>query len=314
MNITDLGLDLAHLTNLSQLTDNEMTDFGSEWVFPTVQVDADRGYWYKYSGDHLRQDDTSKGDFSDPLLGDAGLTSVAYGPIIQHQSAFRIPQRVLEQQKAPIELVQNVTRLATSKMFRDKEIRLAAVMADTSTITQYTTLSGVNQWNDRTSSPFDKIAAACTTVINNSGKIPNIMWMSRTVWEQLQNHPDLIDRVKASSQGLWNNFQLSDPSQMGNLFGIKEVRIFNSIYDSAKQGQTAVKGQIWGKHCWLAYRNEAPALMTTSAGYHLTIGAPRAVDVWYEQKPQLNYVRVSDYYEQKVIDASCVYLIQNAVA
>jgi hypothetical protein len=156
------------------------------------------------------------------------------------------------------------TEFVTDALLRSQERRIAAKVMSTTGWTYAACPSDTGGWTADTSNPFGDIEAAINSVVSNIGRMPTKMAMSWDVWRKLRNHPDFLDRIKYTRPG--GKVEVAD---LTNWFGIPEVNIGLSLYDSALTGQSASMTYIWGKGCWVGYVPPAAALRTPAAGYLL---------------------------------------------
>lgn len=193
-----------------------------------------------------------------------------------------------------------------------KEKALADYMANTANLTQNTTLAGTDQWSDfLNSDPFGDIQTAKTTIHEAIFKKPNTLILGKQVFDKLQHHPDLLDRVKYSQRGVITIELLK------SLFDVKDVLIGECGYNSATEGQTDSMSYLWGKHAWLCYiapkvKRKMITLGLTYQWKKMIVEKARGTD---EQDRRGTYVRIGDdYYDQQAVSVSCAYLIKNAIA
>jgi hypothetical protein len=185
---------------------------------------------------------------------------------------------------------------------------LATILQDTTQVTQYTTLSGTNQWSDYANSdPINDVRVARQAVQKGCMKQPNVLLLSQYTFDVLCEHPDVIDRIKYTQTGV------AAEEILARLFKVKQVIIAAAQYNTVKEGQTDATDYIFGKHAWLLYIEQTPGIRKISFGYTFYT-KPRKVDKWYEQQVKSTFVRVSDYYQQLIVATSAAYFIQNACA
>lgn len=301
------------LTQISLAYRNDPAEFISEEVAPVIMVPKITGWIWKYGTENLKKPvDTTRTGFSKTKITNYTRTKIAYGPLAEHDLKIQLSKDELEMTDQPLDAQRDAVLHLNEQMAIEKEINLATTLASTSILTQNTTLSGTNQWSDyANSSPFTDITTGVQDMRKSGLKAPNTIIFSADVWAVLQNHPDLLDRVKFSTLGVLTTelFQTLLAPQ-----GITKILIGKAVYDSAAEGVTKSTSFIWGKHCWLAYITGSPALNTLNGAYTLTKENGRYVDTWMDVDEKALNIRNNDYYEQKVVGAEAFYLIKNAVA
>lgn len=202
----------------------------------------------------------------------------------------------------------------TTMLLLEKEKGLADAMGSSSVLTQYIQLSGTSQFNDYTNSdPVGAFNVGKKAVRDGCGAVANCMILEYAVAEQLRYHPQLLDLL---------GFKFARPGGLSNeelarAFNVKKVFVPNAMYNSAKEGQTAVLAPVWGKHVVLAVIPDSAAKYQISLGYNIRLdgSSPRKV---YKQSvfnpPGSTEILVQDEYDLVLSDVSAAYLIQNAIA
>jgi hypothetical protein len=202
------------------------------------------------------------------------------------------------------EFVSNLVMLAAEK-------RVIDIVTSTSNITQYTTLTSAakTQWNDYTNSdPIGVIQTGKTTINAAIGKDPNKLILGKEVFDQLVNHPALLDRIKYSQTGIVT------ASLMAVVFGVNEVLVAESLYNTVKKNQTASLSRLWGKRALLCYSEPTPGLKKISLGYTYEF-SPRQTMVPFRDADNIgDVIRVKEDVDEKLMAADCGYLIVDAVA
>jgi len=295
------------LTNLSLRYSNE--EYIAEKVFPTVSVAKKTGFYFKYDKSNLKKAQDERSGVSRANRVDYGMTKVAYGPLVEHSLEMPIEYDVRDQADSPLDPRVDATLALTDRLLINKEDSLASMLNDTSVITQNVTLSGTSQWSDYTNSdPFSDIQTAKDTVQKNGLMAVNTCFMGYEVWSKLQHHPDLLERVKYSQKAVLTE------DLFASLFGFKNVFIGKAVKNTAADGASDSMTYIWPKSFWVAYTTPTPGIRTLSAGYHLQLTNGRVIDRWDEPAVKSEFVRITDYYEAKIVASEAIYLIKNAVA
>lgn len=131
--------------------------------------------------------------------------------------------------------------------------------------------SGNNQvvhWSDGTNgTPVEDVALGKRYVLEATGFEPNVMVVGYEVWEQLKNHPDIVDRIKYSGGVGPNSPAVVTVQAVAALFEVERLLVMKATENTADEGQTASHSFIGGKNALLCYAAPAPGIMTPSAGY-----------------------------------------------
>lgn len=300
------------LTQISQMYKNDDMSFIAEKIFPAVLVDKPTGVYWTYGKEYLRKPSSTlrTGRGPTPEMSFT-RTKANYGPLKEHDLKDYITWEERKTQDNPINVDTDTVIALNQAMDIEKEVNLANTLSNTAIITQNTTLIGGQQWSDYVNSnPFNDIATGATLMRKNGLKPANTAFMGWETWQQLVNHPDLLDRVKYSSLGVLTN------ELFLNLFasaGIQNIYVGQGVYDSSVEGASTTNGFAWGKNFWLAYVG-APQLRQVNGGFTLVLKDGRYVDRWTDQDEKVDWIRNNDFYEQKLVGVEAFYLIKNAVA
>ena len=301
------------LTNVSQAYRNDPAQFIAEQVAPVVMVPKKNFNIYFYGKENLKQvvDDT-RTRFGETRQAQASYSSKAFGPLRGHElmDGIDFDQDVMTE--APLDMEVDIVNFLSEQMALTKEIALATTLADTSKLTINTTLSGTSQWSDyANSTPFEDLKTGAQQQRLNGLRPANTLIFSYYTFSILQQHPDLIERVKYSNVA---SLTLELMQQLFGQFGINKILVSSAAYDTAAENLTASNSFVWGKHCWLAYITPTPGLRTVNGANHFTLEQGRYVDSWFEQKRKTKWIRNNDYYHAEVVGPEAFYLIKNAVA
>jgi hypothetical protein len=121
------------------------------------------------------------------------------------------------------------------------------------------------QWSDWTaghSNPLVDVDVARDYMANLTGFRPNKMVVSPAVHAALKQHPEVLDRIKYTQQGVITEQLLAA------LFEVEEYLVMWGIYNSSANPAAPVFGYIGqAKAALLAYVPKNPGIKTASAGY-----------------------------------------------
>ena len=121
-----------------------------------------------------------------------------------------------------------------------------------------------------------------TEIKKNGRRTPNRLALGVDAFNALKKHPDIIDRIKYT--GTTANPAKVTPRVLAELFGVEQVKVLQSTYNSAGIGQAAAMDFICdSKAALLCYATNTPQIDEPSAGYIFTWdmlgnGAPVAFD------------------------------------
>lgn len=296
------------LTQFSIAYRNE--DYISEFILPVLKVKEKSGKFAKYGKENLK--------FEGNMLRAPGTRARTFDYTVsqgnynaQERSLEKIvPDEFMNNTDDPYDAKRDATIFCVDKIWGAQEKALADAMADTAILTNNTTLSGQDQWNDYANSdPLDDFRVARRSIKATTGKTANVAVFGWDAWLKLQNHPDIVDRIKYTGTVSLE----ATKAAVAQLLEVKTVLIGDAIQNTAADGQADVITFVWGKHAWLLHVSPRPSLMTPSFGYTMKDLA-RVVDTYRDEPRVGDVVRVRDSYDQTIIDVDLAYLIKNAVA
>ena len=294
------------LSNVSIKFSN--TEFIADRIMPILRTKKQTGVYYTYDKSNFRRDTTLRAGGSPANEVEFGLSTSSF--VCQdHALKEFVDDLVRDQADAPLNPMIDATENLTEKMMIDREKTLAVTMADTALLTQNTTLSGTDQWSDYINSdPITDVRTARTSVHTNSFKKPNVMVMSKEVFDILADHPQIIERIKYSQLGVITE------ELMARVFQVERILVGEAGENTATEGATDVLAYIWGKHAQLVYVSPRVGIKVLTFGITFTYKS-RQVKRWRDEDREGTFIRVGqDNYVQTIIALQCAYLIKNAVA
>lgn len=151
------------------------------------------------------------------------------------------------------------TKKLTHRLLLKHEYRVATILTDSSKITNYATLSGTDQWDNASfASTWEaKMITAIKTIHSNCGQKPNVIVVPFEAALYLAKM-SFISSTLAYQYGM-NVVQADFQGQAMQLVGlppmIKGLRVIvaDARYNNANEGETASKGNVWGKNCLIGY-------------------------------------------------------------
>lgn len=306
-----LGQDLL-LTDVSSGYFPE--EFISEQILPVVQHAQTSGKLGMYGTSHLRIVTSSKGGKGKYRQVDTQSYNSALFLIEGHGLSDIVTKEDYKNVLQPFKAEEDMTKALTTLLWLEKEKGLADILGDTAILTQNTTLTGSNQFNDYSNSdPVAAFQAARAAVMNGCGVEPNIAVMSWEVKEMLRYHPQLLDALGfkwAAPGGLKDQ-------DLANVLQVEKILVGKARYESAKEGQTSSLAPVWAKNIIFAVAPQKPAPQQVSLGYTVRHAGEAARQVYKESlmdPPGSTKILVDDSYDQLISNAKAAYLIKNAIA
>lgn len=310
------------LTNHSLAYFQDAEDFIATKVLPVFEVPkGDRtGDIYSYGKSALRIVDSQR------------ATGWAYNKInleVEKTGIYRLEDYGLSGEvlledvrfaETPIDAEIDITETITQKLMLDQEKKVADSLSSTSVITQNVTLVGNDQWSAyTTSNPFEDIQAAISSVKQNSTKIPNTLILAYNTFETLQYHPLVLSTFPWAA--VITKQMVAD--KLGAIFGFDNVFIGKTQYTDSNLGAASQPNSyVWDKVAIVAYVEKTPRLKTRTLGWTFTDPSMWNVESWpvdtlgdHAIRRRVNsLVIVNMWYDQVIVDATCAYLIKDAIA
>ena len=207
--------------------------FVASKVFPSVPTEKDSGTYYKF---------TKKYWFSDTMMPRApggpyaqsgqGVETDTY-KTLQYALAEPIADEIRANSQVPMDLEQAAVMWLAQKNLIRKEIAFAALAMVTGTWA--TTDTTATDWDDFSlGDPVADIKTARRTISDSTGKKANTLVCGFIVADALENHPDIIDRLKYTSAAT----EATMKSAMAAIFGLANYWVAESSYNTANEGQT----------------------------------------------------------------------------
>lgn len=115
-------------------------------------------------------------------------------------------------------------------------------------------------WGDAASTPIEDQRTGVTTVLQNTGRKANKAVYGYDVWAALQDHPDILDRIKHSQVGVVTE------SLVAGILNIDEVIVGSAIRNTAQEGLTGSYSFELGSHALLLHSPNSAGPRTPTAG------------------------------------------------
>lgn len=287
----------------------------SEMILPAVPVKETSGKVANYGSGHLRIENTVHiGEGPYARVESITRSSDSYS-IEEHGLQGTITDREFRNVEKPYDARIDETLALTTHLWLGKEKALADTLQDPSIITQGATLTGNAQYNNRDhadSNPIEDMQTARDTILDAIGVSPNVAIMSRKVFNALRFHDQLINSLGFK----FNRSGSLSGAELAMALELEQVFVGDAVFNSAKQGQTAVIAQVWGKDLIYA-KIGPPALRQKVLGWEMrkTGTTPRQVVRKKNFTPiGSEEIAVTDNYDQLILNAECAYLLQDVIA
>lgn len=286
----------------------------SESALPSIQVKEKTGLLGKYGNSHLRIENTLKAGRGKYRRVETITRSTQTYTIEGHGLEGLVTPDDYRNVELPFKAEEDETLGLSTSVWLGKEKGLADTLSDTAILTQNTTLSGTAQYSDYLNSdPLDDFKTARSAVRDGCGIAPDTVCLDWAVWNCLRFHPQMLDSLGYKD----NRPGGLDLKELASAMGVKRILFAESMYNSAKEGQSDVLAPVWGKHIVFGVLPIKAQVRQVSLGYLIQyIGkSPRKVYKWaVNNPPESNAILVEDEYDMFISNATAGYLIKDSIA
>ncbi len=261
----------ALLTQMSIAHFNEPDTYVADNVFPLVYVPKKTDIYPKYDRGFFFADE------GNAMLRAPGTKAVRAGFTVDKSNTyscenwavgFAIPQELRANVDAPFDMDRDGTLLITELIRIRRERAFAAAFMAGSVWTGSSTGSDITvgtKWDDVTSDPIADVKAQERAIHTNIGRRPNTLLMGRIVWDRLQDHPDVLDRIKGGATT--GNAAIATKAIVAALLDVERILVGDAVYRSTAEGASVTLATIMDDDALLLYVPSRPTLLTPAAGY-----------------------------------------------
>lgn len=290
------------LSNISIKYRNE--NYIAREVFPELMVKHESDKYYIYDRD-FRLPETARADKAKAREDSFALSTSSY---VLEEHALK--DYVTDRQAQNYDLA--TLRSDTVEHLTDKILlRMEKSVADLFTSTSWSlnvSLTSAQQFslNTTTSNPIPIFDTAATTVIDNSGFMPNIGIIPHKAMIAIKNHDSIIDRIKYTNVNITSQM-------LAGLLDIEKLLVPKAVVDSSAEGVAASIGDVWGDNCFVGYRAQSASPLKPSAGYVFRSSIPM-VRRWRDEDIRGEAIEAAMMYQPKVVASLSGYLIKDVLA
>lgn len=277
-------------------------------LMPIHEVAKKSGIYYKFDKSSFRIEDSRRSGITRANRVDYGMSKQNYGPLVEHSLEEGIEWDVRDSYPTPMDAYSDATENVTQRIDLGLEKEIATLLTNASVITQGQALSGTARWDDYANSDvIGDVKTAKDTVQAAALVTANTIALGYQVWSVVSVHPDLLGRLSVAS------VRVLTQELFAALVGVEKVLIGKAMENTAVEGQADSLSYIWGKNAIVAYVAPRVGIKTITLGLVLRLKGGRMVDRWTEEGEKADFVRVTDYYEPKVVAAEAGYLFRTVI-
>ena len=249
------------LTNISIAYLQDQKDFVATKVFPPVPVMKQSDQYFTYpKGQWFRTDAQDRAPGTETAGSGYTLDTDTYYCKVKglHKD---VDDQIRANADAPLNMDAEATEFVTRQLALKREKEWAAKYFTTGVWTGAADYTPGTLWSAAGSTPFSDIRTKIDAIYKSTGLRPNTFVLSRDVWSILQDHADLLDRIKYTQTGVVGLDLLAKALELDNCV------VASAVENTAKEGAAPTMAFVYSKDCLLVYSNPRPSLMTPSGGY-----------------------------------------------
>lgn len=254
----------AVLTNMSVAYIQGTDMFVGTSVFPTINVQKQSDVYYTYpKGAWFRDEAKQRADGTESAGSGYTVSTDSYSAKV-YSIHKDVGDQVRANSDAPLSPDRDATMFVTQRLMLQQEVQWAADYFVTGVWGTSTTPT--NLWSTyETSTPVSDIETGKTTILQNTGFLPNTLVLGYNTYTSLIHHPDIIDRVQGGATT--GAPATANEQLLARIFGLSSVKVCKAVKNTGLEGETDSFGFVQGKHALLCYVNPNPGLLAPSAGY-----------------------------------------------
>jgi len=258
----DVHIDVA-LTNLSIAYMQSADNFVAAKVFPSVPVQNKTNKFFTFDKSSFLRAAGERAPYgSEAPTGGFSLSSASYSCDVWRH-AMDLTQDVRVNADSAINIDRSAVEYVTQALLLKRE-SLWATSYFTSGIwgTDLTGGTHFAKWSDQAASdPITDVRTQVTTILGNTGILPNTLVVSRAVHDALVKHPLVLDRYKYTSS------ESITPQMLARLFEVDNYYIAQAVQVTSQEGLSNTTAFVMGNNALLCYVPASPGLMAPAAGY-----------------------------------------------
>ena len=290
------------------------TGYLSEMLLTPITKKESSGLLGKHGENHLRIENTIMGGRGEARRIETRKRTTDQFVIERHGLEGVVTEDDRNNEEKPFDAERDETIGLSTLLWLAKEKTLADALTDTATLTQNVTLAGASQFNDfANSDPIGRFKTARETIWDSVGIEPDTAVMNWKTFNTLAFHPGILDALgfTANRAGQLNELELA------KAMGVKRLLIGRAQFNSATEGQSDARGNVWGKDIVYCVAPQRTEIYQTSIGYYIKLKSvkPRQVTKSpIRNPPRATSIIVEDAYDMFLSNVLAGFLIKDAIA
>jgi|6_EtaG_2_1085325.scaffolds.fasta_scaffold00252_27 hypothetical protein len=260
------------LTDTSVAHIQSSTKFVADRVFPRVSVAKQSDKIATFNTQDFLRDEVEKRQAGDEAVQIGYRTASTTYIADEWAAEHAIDDQVSANADAPYSPEEDAVKFLTQKLLikREREwvtnfFSTGDLWTGSSDAADLVGATDFTQWSNAASTPLEDIHNASARIERQTGFLPNKLVVNRDGWYDLKNHPDIVDRIKHTSD------KAVTTDLVARLMGIDELLVTAAVHYNAGEGlSTAAGAYVGDDEALLVYAPPSPSLMTPSGGYTFT--------------------------------------------
>jgi len=282
----------------------------ADLVAPTVEVDKESDNYFIYDKAAWFRDEAADNRAPGARAPRSGYTlSEDLYTVKRKSHATPVIDRVANNSDDPLRPFEDASSFVADKVLMRKELHVSGAIFTTGVWDTDLTLSGTDQWSDFTGSdPASDISTAKDTILQNTGRMPNILVIGHEVLSKLKLHPDGLDRIKHTQKGVLTL------DLIAQWLDVDRIIVGSAIRNTQPEGLTESMSFIWGKNALLAYVTNGASVRDPNAAYTFQLRGGFQTKTYREEAEEQDVVEASIYMDTKVTASASGYFFSNVIA
>lgn len=275
---------------------------------PTVKVKKESNEFFVYSKDNLRIPATlwADGDVANPAIWNLSFSSYL---MERHALKDTVTDRTRANADKAVRPEIDTTEGMTGQLKLRNEIDVLTLITTATLWSNTTSLSSTQRWDQDTSlaNPIRFVDSATIAIRRNSGKKANVIAMPDNTFKAAKEHTNIVDRVKHTSM------QSVGPDILATLFNVERVLISGAVQNSAEEGLDDSLADLMTDTVFVGFVERSPGLKKPSALYTFSKDQQFMVERFRDDEKQGDTIRVSTFFDNKIVSSDCGYLIVDTI-
>ncbi len=212
------------------------------------------------------------------------------------------------------------TAITLNMVLRAYEMRVAALIHNTTTFTGDRTTAITHEWNDHTNAtPLLDVMTAKLAVWGETGIYPDTLQINKRQFDNLRNVDEITTKIASSGAGETIKPAMVTREILANCFDLKSIVVADSSKDTALEGQDVSIAQIWSDEYAMLFKGastsriEEPTLARTIHWGEDGSTISGSIEAYFEDQSRGDVVRVRHDTQERVMYADLGHLFSNVI-